>query len=241
MRIAIPIIVAVLGSAALAQSPRTIAQPPVAPPPPPPPPAPIFSNRPSLPNPTPSALNPQPPREPGNWQRLQDSVDRSTGRITNESLYETERLQRLRDERSNQLVPRSEFDRFQEERERRLRIEEQARRQNLNQQQIQQELDRREYNLFLNSPVAGQAAADEQALRNASAQRDAQILEANDVRTQALRQNPGNAEQIEANFQQRAQQIRDEYYHRRQAILGFPPTTAPTTAPAPTPPSDPVQ
>jgi hypothetical protein len=236
--------VALMGQAVFAQSspPPSMRPQPVAPAVPPPP---IFSNKPSILNPPVSALNPPPrtaldpyPRDPRTWDRLQDSVDRSTGRITDEQLYQIERLSRLRYEREGLITPQREFDRLQEERERRLRIEQQARQDQLSEQQIRNELDRREYELFMSggryaSPLAGQVIADEQALTKARTERDEQILAANEVRTDALRQNPANAERIESDYQQKARQIRAQFDQVRQRILGFPaPATQPTTAPA---------
>ena len=234
--------VALMGETVFAQTspPPTIRPQPVAPAVPPPP---IFSNKPSILNPPVSALNPPPrtaldpyPHDPRTWDRLQDSVDRSTGRITDEQLYQLERLSRLRYEREGLIRPQSEFDRLQEERERRLRIEEQARLHQLSEQQIRNELDRREYELFISagygSPLAGQVMTDEQTLSKARTERDEQILAANQIRTDSLRQNPANADQIESNYQQKAKQIRTQYDQVRQRILGFPaPATQPTTAP----------
>jgi hypothetical protein len=183
-------------------------------------------------NPPRSALDRYPPNTSSNWDRLQDSLDRSTGRITDEQLYETQRLERLRDERLQQLAPQREFKRLQEERERRLRIEDRAREGQFSPQDVNHELDRREYELYLNagiSPVASQAWADEQALRAAQAQRDTAVLKLNDERNQQLKQNPANADQINAQFQRDIQQARQQYEKARQRILGFPPTTAPST------------
>lgn len=214
-------------SSAWAEAPKP---PPAAPPPPPP----IYSNKPPLLNSPPSVLNPR-SSDTSNWNRLQDSLDRSTGRITDESLYQTERLQRLRDERLRALQPQREFDHFQEERERRLRIEAQVQQKQLSERQIQQELDRREYELFMNSGLSNtalQASADEQALRDAMSKRDTQILAANDERLAALKQSPANVEQIESTFRQKSDQARAEYEATRRRVLGFPaPATIPTTQP----------
>jgi hypothetical protein len=243
-RLSIFALLLLLGEAALAQiSPPSSMRPqPVAPAVPPPP---IFSNKPSLLNSPISALNPPPrtaldpyPHQPGTWDRLQDSVDRSTGRIVDEQLYQLDRLARLRYEREGLLRQQSEFDRLQEERERRLRIEQQARQHQLSEQQIRNELDRREYELFVgrdgySTPLTGQTMADEQTLLKAKTTRDEQILAANDARAEALRQNPGNSQRIESDYQQKAQHIRAEYEQVRQRILGFPaPATQPTSAPA---------
>jgi hypothetical protein len=220
----IMLILAFSCGAVLAEAPP----PPRAPNPPPPPP-PVFSNKPSVLNPPRSALDRYPPNTSSNWDRLQDSIDRSTGRIVDEQLYQTQRLERLRDERLQHLAPQ------REERERRLRIEERARQQQFNPQDMNHELDRREYELFLNagvSPVTSQAWADEQALRAAQAQRDTAILKLNDQRNQQLKQNPADAEQINAQFQKDVQQARNQYEKQRERILGFPPTTAPSTQPA---------
>ena len=214
----------------LAETPSRPAPPPPLPPPPPP----VYSNRPLLPNPPPTALSPR-PRNGSNWDRLQDSLDRSTGRITDEQLFQTERTQRLRDERLQQLQPEREFDRLQEERDRRLRIEDRARRSQPSDQQVQNELDRRQYELYLNnstSAMTAQTLADEQALRAATAKRDTDILSANDTRTSAIQKNPDQRDQIEGDFQNRVTEIRSNYDATRRQILGVSgATTQSTTAP----------
>jgi hypothetical protein len=175
------------------------------------------------------------PREPGLWQRIQGPLDRSTGRITDEQTYETERLQRLRDERFGQVVSHSEFEHFQAERERRLRIEDRARREHFRSERERRlELDRREYELFLSaalSPNASQAAADEQALNYAKARRDEQLIDADNRRAESLRQQPqADRARIDAEHQARVREIRGQYERERATILGVEP--APATQPA---------
>src|SRR3954454_22174824 len=73
-----------------------------------------------------SALDRLPPA-PKVWDRIQDPMDRSMGRITDEQTYQLDRLNRERDEQLGRVRPQTEFERAQEERERRLRIEERSR------------------------------------------------------------------------------------------------------------------
>ncbi len=192
--------------------------------PPPPPPLP--------PPPSPAAVRPE-LRPPGAWERIQEPLDRSTGRILDEPTYQLDRLQRDRDEQLGRLVPQREFDRLQEERERRLRIEERSRQfQQMTDRQRRTELDRREYELFLNaglSPTALQVDADEQALMNAKANRDQQLLTADAERSRALQQEPGNREQAEAQYRQKVEEIRQRYEQERARILGFEPLAVPAT------------
>lgn len=184
--------------------------------------------------PTRSALD-RTPAQPNAWQRIQDPIDRSTGRIVGESLYQTEQLQRLQDERAGRIVEQREFDRFQEERERRLRIDAQAQGlQTEQQRQRQTELDQRERELVRTaalSPEMSAARVDEQALLRARSLRDEQSLSADRARAELLRQQPDNRAQIDADHQWRLDVIRQAYNRERARILGIEPApaTQPTT------------
>lgn len=186
-------------------------------PPPPPPPKPA----------------PPPPRQPGAWERIQAPLDRSMGRITDETTYEVERLNRLRDERFGRIEAQSDFERLQDEIQRRRDLDERYRRAQ-KQRSREELLDLREYELFLYSgmwPVASQAAADEQALREAKARRDQQLFDADVRRYQAVQQNPRERAAINEQYRVNAGKVREEYRLERERILGHTAATPPTTQP----------
>jgi hypothetical protein len=172
------------------------------------------------------------PREPGVWERIQDPLDRSTGRITDEQTYQLDQYRRLREEQLGIVRPHREFERFQDERERRLRIEERnSQFQRMTDRQRREEADRREYELFINagfSPAASQAFADEQALNQAKNRRDEQLLAAQNAQAEALRLRPGDRQQIDAEYQRKAAEIRAAYEKERERILGFGDSTSTT-------------
>ena len=96
--------------------------------------------------------------------------------------------------------------------------------------QRREELDRREYELFLRSGLSttsSQAAADEQALIQAKGQRDQQLISALNERTEALKAQPGNGAAIDSSYQEKVRQIRQNYETERARILGMGPTTQP--------------
>lgn len=176
-----------------------------------------------------------PPRGPSAWERIQDPIDRSTGRITNEPTYQIERLQRERDETYRRTIEQTEFRRFEEERERRLRIDARERVHIGDEQARKRELDRREYELRLNAGymATGQAAADDRALMLARGRRDEQLVAAQNERAEALRARPGDRERIEEEYQRRANAIRAEYDKERGRILGVDSAPPPATQPQP--------
>ena len=174
------------------------------------------------------------PREPNVWERIQDPLDRSMGRIVDEQTYQLDRLARERDEQLGHVRPQTEFERLHEERERWLRIDQRKQDlQKMTDRQRQAELDRREYNLFINSglsPVGSQAFADQQALGRAKNERDQALIAAETARAEALRSRPADREKIEAEYQRRMAEIRGNYQKERERILGFtdtPPATQP--------------
>jgi hypothetical protein len=128
---------------------------------------------------------------------------------------------------------RSQFDEFQIDRERQLRIDQRNRSQEkLPPPRTPQELNQREYELFMNaglSSTALQVQADEQALAAAQSQRDQQLIAAQNAHDAALKQRPNDRAQIDADYAKRVQQIHQEYEIRREKILGYAPTTQPTT------------
>lgn len=176
-----------------------------------------------------------PPRGPSAWERIQDPVDRSTGRITNEPTYQLERMQRERDEAYRRTIPQTEVQRFEEERERRLRIEARERVQIADDQARKRELDRREYELRLSGGymAGGHAAADERALMQAKGRRDEQLIAAQNERAESLRQKPGDRARIDEEYQRRTTTIREEYDRERGRILGVESVPPPTTQPQP--------
>jgi hypothetical protein len=186
------------------------------------------------PAPPPNRIFDNAPRGPSVWQQIQPSVDRSTGRIVDDSTYQIERFQRQRDEEYRRIIPETEFQRFDEERERALRLEERKRVQISEEQARRNELDRREYELRLKAayPAAsGQAAADDQALRKARGKRDEQLIAAQNQRAEALQTRPQDRAQINEEFRQQTERIREEYEKERGRILGVD-SAAPTTQPA---------
>jgi hypothetical protein len=187
----LPIVLLLLGAA---------PPPPISPPPPP-----VRS------------LFDQPlPGQSSAWNRIQDSIDRSTGRITDEPTHELNQLHYYQQEQLGNVTPPEQFNEFEAEHERQLRLDQRAGKQSP--PLTRQDLDRREYELFLNaglSPTALQTNADEQALLDAQAKRDQQLIDAQNA--------PNSAE-----YAKRVKEIRQQYEKERERILGFGPTTQPT-------------
>jgi protoporphyrinogen oxidase len=138
----------------------------------------------------------------------------------------------MRDARLGRIPDVRDFYILQAERDRALRLDEQERKlQEQNPQRAQREqLDLREYNLFLNSGVYA-ASADEQAFNRAKATRDQALITADDQRRAAVAATPGQRPQIEQNYQDRVKQIRQDYEKERARIFGS--GITPATAPAP--------
>lgn len=186
----------------------------------------------------PNPILQNPPRGPSAWQRIQDPIDRSTGRIVNEPTYQIERLQRRQDETYRRVIPETEFERYQDERERTLRIEQRQMREMKQADLTRREmLDRREMDLYLQGGVTAtsiQVQEDARALNQAKGNRDQQLISAQNERAELLRTQPENRQQIEADFQQKTTQIRQSYEQQRERILGIDPPPAPATQPSPT-------
>jgi hypothetical protein len=171
------------------------------------------------------------PRQPSVWQQIQPALDRSTGRIIDNTSYELGRLNYLRDERLGLVPTLTESEILRIERERLLRIEDRNRRLNLTTERARrEEADLREYEMSLHTGLYA-AGADEEALNTAKAARDARLIEADNQRAQLLRDQPANRAQINADYLEKTRQIRQEYEKRRTTILGI--EQIPTTAPAP--------
>src|SRR5262245_8955414 len=101
------------------------------------------------PGPPPRPVSPPMPRQPSVWQQIQPSLDRSTGRITDDTTYELDRLELMRADRMGLIPTRRDFDLFQAERERSLRIEQRNRElRNASEREKRAEMDLREYEMF---------------------------------------------------------------------------------------------
>lgn len=185
------------------------------------------SQKPSLitPAPPPASLS-QPPRQSGSvWNSIQSDVDRSTGFIQDESSYQFGHMQ--------PPPVGKEFQRFMEERERQMRIEQRAR-QKAGQKLSREELDRREYELFIHaglSTTSLQTLADEEALTKAKELRNNQLIAAQNDRAAALKDRPNDREQIESTYQKTIQDIRRRYETERERILGYEPPSTTQAAP----------
>jgi hypothetical protein len=170
-----------------------------------------------------SSLN-RTPEPPGAWERIQPSLDRSTGRIPGEPTHTVEQLQRRQDERSGVVIPQADAQRWAEERDRQLRVDQQKRLDAAKtQRERREELDRREYELFINrgfSPLSRQAQADETALMRAQTERDEHINRASVARAEARAASPDERTTIEDIYLKRVREIRGEYEIKRAMILG---------------------
>ena len=196
----------------------------------------------------PSSPAAPPPDRP--WiDQVERDRDRGAGRIVDEQTWETRRLQEDRDVRLGRLRPRREFDRLDEERDRRLQLDARA---------------RGEPGLVLApvggggsvilsrppeapgavmSPMASQAAADERALAGAKdkldhALRAVDVAEQRAVRTLRRRlTREGRLGEFEAQavpVRQQYQRLRAghqaDYDNIRSRILGRSPSTEAPTA-----------
>jgi hypothetical protein len=174
----------------------------------------------------PRVYNTVPPPRNNVWDSIQDALDRSTGRIDDQQSYELSRIEQMRRDRDYSEFRRREFDRFQEERERELRLGEQAMRaQPSDERARRRELDRREYLLYINagySPLADQVERDRLALQEARGRRDQAVYEASVQLDNALKQQGANRTELQKQFEQTRQQIRQRYEAERERILGYP-------------------
>jgi hypothetical protein len=170
-----------------------------------------------------------PPRQPSAWERIQDPLDRSIWRITDDQLYEVEEIERQRDERFDRREPLSERELLEQQRERQLRLEERRRRiERLSaghdrELERRRELDLREYLLYVNNgltPTARQAEADRIALREAQAQRDRGLLELMQRYNESLRRRGADRQALRRDYEQARGQIRMRYEETRARILG---------------------
>jgi hypothetical protein len=167
-----------------------------------------------------------PPPRHSVWQGIQDSFDRSTGRIEDQSSYELSRIDRARQDRAYGEFRQREFDRFQEDRERELRLDERQRRARLDDERARRrELDRREYLLYINAGYGGaladQVERDRVALQAARTRRDQALYEASVQLDAALKQQGADRAAVQRQYEQTRQQIRERYGGERARILGY--------------------
>lgn len=181
------------------------------------------------------------PRDRPWIEQVERDRDRGTGRIVSEPAWETDRLRERRDVRLGRLRPRREFEKLDEERDRRLRLDERAR----HQRRPLLEPDRAYGSTILSeppgapgaimSPMAAQAAADERALSEAKDRLERSLRGVNAAEQRALRSlrrrlnrddRAGEYEQQSAPVRQRHEQLRAghraDYERTRSRILGRP-------------------
>ena len=166
-----------------------------------------------------------PPPRHSVWRSIQAPLDRSLGRIEDQQSYELGRIERMREDRSDRAIERREFERFQDDRERELRLDERQRLAEQDDERARRrELDRREYLLYINagySPLAEQVEADRLALQEARTQRDQALYEAARQLEDALKQPGANREQLQRQYDESRRQIRERYEVERVRILGY--------------------
>ena len=175
----------------------------------------------------PRVYNTVPPPRNNVWDTIQDALDRSTGRVEDQQSYELSRIEQMRRDRDYSEFRQREFDRFQEERERELRLgDRQGRAQHDDERARRRELDRREYLLYLNagfSPLAGQVEQDRLALQQARAQRDEALYAASVQFADALKQKGADRAALQKQYEETRQQIRQRYEAERERVLGYVP------------------
>ena len=173
----------------------------------------------------PRVYNTVPPPRSNVWDSIQDALDRSTGYIEDPQSYELSHIEQMRRDRDYSEFRRREFDRFQEERERELRLGDRAMRaQQADERARRRELDRREYLLYINagySPLAEQVERDRLALQAARGRRDQAVYEASIQLETALKQKDANREALQKQYEETRQQIRQRYEAERERILGY--------------------
>jgi len=181
-----------------------------------------------------------PPDRP--WiDHVERDRDRGAGRIVDEQTWETQRLREDRDVRLRRLHPRREFERLDEERDRRLQLDARAR----GGPGPIIEPGRADGSVILReppsaggavmSPMASQAAADERALAAAKETLDRSLRGVNVAEQRALRtlrrrlNREGKAGEFEpqaAPLRERYEQLRaghrGDYERTRARVLGRP-------------------
>jgi len=205
----ISLCIGLVGSAAIG------ANPPPSPAPPQP------SNGPSAIQAPVSALQPLPRFDqrctsPGVWERIQPDLDRSLGWLADPQTYELDRLELQRIADQPGASPHAQFELFQFERDRELRLEDLQERLHRAQarsaaQRREDEMRRREYQIWLNhglsSAMGAQAEQDELALSAARQRRDAAV----------------EAAKKSGTLERDRQAIQQQYQQERARILGMEP------------------
>jgi hypothetical protein len=165
-----------------------------------------------------------PPPRHSVWRSIQDPLDRSMGRIEDQPSYELGRIEQARQDRAYDQFRRREFDRFQEDRERELRLEDRDRRAQPDDERTRRrELDRREYLLYINAgygPLAEQVERDRMALQAARTQRDQGLYEADVRLTEGLKQPGADRAALQRQYDQSRREVRERYEAERVRILG---------------------
>jgi hypothetical protein len=168
-----------------------------------------------------------PPPRNNVWDTIQNSLDRSTGRIEDQQSYELWRIEQMRRDRDYREFRVRDYDRFREERERALRLEERERRADQDDERARRrELDRRESLLYVTSPyspLAEQVERDLKALEQARWLRDQTLYEASLRLDAALKQPGANRAELQQQYEQTRQQARERYESDRTRILGYVP------------------
>ena len=169
-----------------------------------------------------------PPPRNNVWPRIQEPLDRSLGRIQDQTLWELEQIERGRADRSYESFRRREIERFQDWRERELRIDDRQRRlDQLDARARREELDRREYLLNLgvaragDGALAAQVEADRQALMQARAARDEALYESELKFREGLERPGADRDAVKQQFEQTRRQVREQYERERAGILGY--------------------
>ena len=181
-----------------------------------------------------------PPDRP--WiDQVERDRDRGAGRIVDEQAWETQRMAEDRDVRLGRLRQQREFDRLGEERDRRLQLDARAR----GGPGPVLEPARNDGSVILGeppgapgavmSPMASQAAADEQALSRAKEKLDTSLRAVNVAEQRTLRTlrrrltregRPGEFESRSASVREQYERLRAghqaDYDHTRARILGRP-------------------
>jgi hypothetical protein len=168
-----------------------------------------------------------PPPRNNVWDTIQNSLDRSTGRIEDQQSYELWRIEQMRRDRDYREFRVRDYDRFREERERALRLEERERRADQDDERARRrELDRRESLLYVTSPyspLAEQVERDLKALEQARWLRDQTLYEASLRLDAALKQPGAHRAELQQQYEQTRQQARERYESDRTRILGYVP------------------
>src|SRR4051812_49120424 len=140
-------------------------------------------------------------RPPTVWHQIQPDLDRSNGYIVPEPLFQLDQLDLLKDPRFDRNEAKRNYELYNTERERQLRLDQRQldQRREMQRTQNQQREDAmklKEYELYLNAglfnAVGAQAEADRNALQAAKNTRDEQVAQATKDRNEAMMKLPPN-------------------------------------------------